>query len=263
MELTESVEAARPLRLLFFSGLALLERRLQEALASLSNAITIHALGRRRASEIEWARVVEERELFVVGPDVAFDDALEAIRRAHAARETLPILMIREEHDALHVHAAARAGCRAFMLFPIEPDRIRAHVEKLLNASLLTGRLVAAFVSEGNTVLADMPLRRVAETIIPSRSSGATVVDQDGRAIGFLSVKDMLVAFRLRGPAAGDLVAAEVMKKPIVHVTPETPLDVAIDLFVQKGIRTLPVVKDGRPAGILLRRDALRALLEA
>jgi CBS domain-containing protein len=57
-------------------------------------------------------------------------------------------------------------------------------------------------------------------------------------------------------PAA---LVAEVMKTPVT-VTPSTDLAEVADLMLQHGVRSVPVVHEGRLAGIVTRRDMLRSI---
>jgi CBS domain-containing protein len=45
------------------------------------------------------------------------------------------------------------------------------------------------------------------------------------------------------------------MKKDLITVAPETPTQTAILLMKERGIGSLPVVKDGRLIGIVTERD--------
>lgn len=62
--------------------------------------------------------------------------------------------------------------------------------------------------------------------------------------------------------APGDLVA-QVMTKPVVTVTPNTDLAEVADLMLEHGVRSVPVVHEGRLAGIVTRRDMLRSITRA
>ncbi len=60
-----------------------------------------------------------------------------------------------------------------------------------------------------------------------------------------------------------DLKVRDVMSRDVVTVSPDTPVAVAVDLFLQRMISGLPVVDGGRVVGILTETDALRALRHA
>lgn len=54
----------------------------------------------------------------------------------------------------------------------------------------------------------------------------------------------------------------EVMVRQVITVTPETPVEQAAKLLYENRIGCLPVLSDGRLAGILTESDLLRALVE-
>lgn len=119
--------------------------------------------------------------------------------------------------------------------------------------------------------LVQHPLRRV------------LVVDSEGRLAGLINDRDLLVRAgaghrpwllsllrALRGRAepvprpAGAVRAATLMTPGVVTVGPEAPLSQAIRLMVHHRVRSLPVVDEqGRPLGLVDRRDILRALAGA
>ena len=57
----------------------------------------------------------------------------------------------------------------------------------------------------------------------------------------------------------GDVVA-QVMTTPTVTVTPNTDLAEVADLMLEHGVRSIPVLHEGRLAGIVTRRDLLRSI---
>lgn len=58
-------------------------------------------------------------------------------------------------------------------------------------------------------------------------------------------------------------VVAEVMTVPPVTVTPNTDLAEVADLMIDHGMRSVPVVHEGRLVGIITRRDMLRSISRA
>lgn len=92
------------------------------------------------------------------------------------------------------------------------------------------------------------------------------VTDADGNLIGVVSDRDVIRCFGpgkyphedvLRG-----ITAAEIMSTDLVTVSPDDPLEQAIELLFGYGINCLPVVSGGRLVGILTTTD-LYVVLEA
>jgi len=85
---------------------------------------------------------------------------------------------------------------------------------------------------------------------------GAVVVVEDMvRIIGIVTERDLLRAVAQRARAAEARVRQWMTADPVT-VAPETTVDEAARIMFEHNFRHLPVVKDGRPLGIV----SLRAL---
>ena len=103
--------------------------------------------------------------------------------------------------------------------------------------------------------------------------SHAPVVS-DGNLVGIVSIKDIITGiFQPRqrqtvGDMAGEkapvlsIPAKGIMTKPVITVLPETTLKDAAKKMQKFNISSLVVVRKGRPAGILTKRDLLEPLAE-
>jgi CBS domain-containing protein len=113
------------------------------------------------------------------------------------------------------------------------------------------------------------------------RISGLPVVDGTGVAVGILSEGDLLRRVELgtetrlsawrawiAGPGreAGDYARSharrvgEVMTAPIISVTPDTDLTDVVALMESRRIKRIPVLENGRIAGLVTRADLICAL---
>jgi CBS domain-containing protein len=133
-------------------------------------------------------------------------------------------------------------------------------------------------------VITVTPGTRVADALrlmVRHHISGLPVVDETGAAVGMLSEGDLLrrvelgtetrlSAWRawLAGPGreAGNYARSharrvgEVMTVPLISVTPVTDLGDVVALMESRGIKRIPVLENGRIAGIVTRADLVRAL---
>ncbi|MBU6448749.1 MAG: CBS domain-containing protein [Rhodospirillales bacterium] len=117
--------------------------------------------------------------------------------------------------------------------------------------------------------------------MLASHVSGLPVLDENGALVGVVTEGDLLRRAELgtEGEQAGWLkallqpasVAADyvathsrhvsgVMTHNPVFVTPGTSLAEAVKIMLRKRIKRLPVLEDGRLAGVIGRADLLRAL---
>ena len=128
----------------------------------------------------------------------------------------------------------------------------------------------------------DASVREVASMMLERRISGLPVVDDKGRILGIVSEGDLIRRPEIetdRAPAgwlhvflsdeerAREFVKSherkvrEVMTQPAICVAPDTPLAVVVRLMERHRVKRLPVVENGRLAGLVTRADLLRALL--
>ena len=84
---------------------------------------------------------------------------------------------------------------------------------------------------------------------------GAVVVVEDFvRIVGIVTERDLLRAVAARARAAEARVRQWMTVDPVT-IDPDTTIDEAADIMFEHNFRHLPVVKDGRPLGIVsLRR---------
>lgn len=121
----------------------------------------------------------------------------------------------------------------------------------------------------------DASLKQVAELMVDHKISGVPVVNADRRVLGVVSEADIIfkAASRLASVGLrGDLVAqavdqghlaaataGEAMTAPAVTIDAEQSVAEAARLMVERRVNRLPVLVEGRLAGIVSRGDIVRA----
>lgn len=113
---------------------------------------------------------------------------------------------------------------------------------------LMTERVLAVAPS---TTIADVLRMFAADGL-----SGAPVVDETDRVVGFLSETDLLGAL-LRGEPERQ-TAGDVMTQPAVVADEFMTTDEVMELLREQRIHHLPVVREGRLVGIITPQDILR-----
>jgi CBS domain-containing protein len=103
---------------------------------------------------------------------------------------------------------------------------------------------------------ATLPLVDVLRSFAAEGFSGAPVVDDGDRVVGFVSETDLLGAL-LGGDHEG-ITAGDVMSKPPIVVDEFMPTDDVMNVLRENRIHHLPVVRKGRLVGIITPHDILR-----
>jgi CBS domain-containing protein len=137
------------------------------------------------------------------------------------------------------------------------------------------------------TVAPQATIAEIAALLSTKRISAVPVCQPDGRLVGIVSEGDILRPFResarlrrdwwLEMVAAGETLsqqfldyirldtrtAADVMVRHVITAEAQATLPDLAELMVKHGIKRVPVLRDGRVAGIVSRADLVGALARA
>jgi CBS domain-containing protein len=98
----------------------------------------------------------------------------------------------------------------------------------------------------------------IALELVSSHASGAPIVSDEGKFVGFVSEVDILGAIE-SGKDLSKVTADKVMNKDHFVADQSTTISDAIRLMREKHLLNMPVVKDGLVAYSVTRHDLLRA----
>lgn len=102
----------------------------------------------------------------------------------------------------------------------------------------------------------EMTLGAAMNYLLDFRLNSLPVVDRDGRLCGYLSEKDCLGV--MLEPKWRDRKVSEVMKTSVVQYEESTPAKQIYEFLNRVSIRSVVVVRNGRPVGMLSRSAILR-----
>ena len=88
------------------------------------------------------------------------------------------------------------------------------------------------------------------------------VVKEDKTLVGLVTEYDLLQAI-IEGRDPRKITAAELMTEKVLSVTEQTPLVELANLFQDRYVTRLPVVKDSKLVGVVARRDLLYGYIKA
>lgn len=133
----------------------------------------------------------------------------------------------------------------------------------------ITTPVSAVMTARPVCVRAEMPVKEIAAMLAREGISAVAVVDHAGTLVGVVSEKDLLPMLRggrsrwwnrREARKAEGRSAREVMTSPVVTIAADDTVSAAAAKLEKTGLRRLFVVADGRPVGVVARRDVLRVL---
>jgi acetoin utilization protein AcuB len=111
------------------------------------------------------------------------------------------------------------------------------------------------------TIRDDMDYWKASEIMREKALHHIPVINQDETVVGILTLRDLKMAAMHFGEARVEV--SEVMRSPVVTVTPGDALADAARIMIDNRIGGLPVLDDaGQIVGILTETDLLRALVD-
>ncbi len=110
------------------------------------------------------------------------------------------------------------------------------------------------------TVSPDETVFRALE-LMAEHDVGALVVAEERRVVGVFSERDYARKVILLGRGSRDLAVREVMTGQVITIGPEQTVADCMRLMTDHRVRHLPVVEDGRLAGIVSIGDVVKAVM--
>ncbi|WP_033262710.1 CBS domain-containing protein [Amycolatopsis vancoresmycina] len=126
----------------------------------------------------------------------------------------------------------------------------------------------AVMTADPITVSPQTPFKDIAGLLTGNGISAVGVIDRTGTLVGVVSEADLLPhlwddpkprrrARRLARKATA-CTAKDLMTSPVVTIDADDSLAVAAAKFARTGVRRLFVLRNGKPAGVVSRRDLVR-----
>lgn len=109
------------------------------------------------------------------------------------------------------------------------------------------------------TIGKDARLTDAIRLLLRYHISGLPVVDTEQRLVGIISEHDIM-NYAFSGDA-GTSTVADAMSDTVTHFPPDADMIAIANCLAQNRLRRVPIVADGKVAGIVSRRDILREML--
>ncbi len=131
----------------------------------------------------------------------------------------------------------------------------------------MTQSIREVMTADPQTVPADATLKDAAREM-KQDDVGAVLVEEGGTVAGILTDRDIVVRAIAEGRDPSSTKVADVATRDVTALTPDSTIEDAIRIVREQNVRRIPVVQDGRPAGIVsigdlaIERDTESALAD-
>ena len=97
--------------------------------------------------------------------------------------------------------------------------------------------------------------------IMAQRNIGALLVVKDSELVGIFSERDYARKVVLDGRSSRKVAVSEIMTREVVTVGPEQSIEECMTLMTSERIRHLPVIDNGKLAGIVSIGDLVKEII--
>ena len=111
------------------------------------------------------------------------------------------------------------------------------------------------------TITPEASIKRAAYWL-SAKNIGALVVTSDDAVLGLISEREIVHAFSRYGETAGSMLVKEIMQYGVTTVSPDESVNRAMNLMTHHRVRHMPVLRDGKLAGIVSLGDVVKHRLE-
>ena len=117
--------------------------------------------------------------------------------------------------------------------------------------------------SKGYEIFSVVPDTPVLDALklMAEKGIGAVLVLEGDKVVGIMSERDYARKVALKGKTAEETRVSEIMTEDVIYVEPSQPIEECMALMVGKRIRHLPVLEDGKLAGIISIGDVVKAMI--
>ena len=111
------------------------------------------------------------------------------------------------------------------------------------------------------TITPEASVKRAADWLC-AKNIGALVVTSEDTVLGLISEREIVHAFSRYGETAGSMYVKDIMKFGVTTVSPDESVNRVMNLMTHHRVRHMPVLRDGKLAGIVSIGDVVKHRLE-
>ncbi len=118
--------------------------------------------------------------------------------------------------------------------------------------------------SKGHDVLTVRPGDTVLQALelMASKNVGAVIVTENDAPVGIFTERDYARNVILKGRSSSNTPIRDIMVPDVIFVKPEQTVDECMAIMSEKRFRHLPVMQDGKLAGIVSIGDLVKTIID-
>ena len=128
---------------------------------------------------------------------------------------------------------------------------------------MTVARILATKGRDVVTARPHLTLREAADTLSRHKIGAVVISDATGAVLGILSERDIVRAISAKGGEALEEPVSRYMTSKVITTTEDHSVEETMEEMTQSRIRHLPVVRDGKLAGMISIGDVVKIRLEA
>ena len=107
------------------------------------------------------------------------------------------------------------------------------------------------------TIRPEDTVKKLAEEMIKNKIGSMVVVEGSGEVVGIATERDIIEDVIISGKNSEEIKVQDIMTKGLVSIDPNTTLEEAAEIMVNRKIKKLPVIDRGRLVGIVTATDLI------
>ena len=112
------------------------------------------------------------------------------------------------------------------------------------------------------TITPDVSIKRAADWL-RAKHIGSLVVTSGGAIVGLISEREIVDAISRYGESVISIPVSEIMRRGVITVSPTDAIAHVMNLMTRHRVRHMPVLADGKLAGIISIGDVVKYRLDA